>query len=321
MKQITVVKNEANQTLLKLLHKHLKDAPNSFFYKMLRKKNIVLNGKKATGNEKVSEGDVVEIFISDSTYELFAGSKSENEEYAQLKKLNLDKLEIVYEDEDLIAINKPVGMLSQKSTPQDISANEYLIAYCIQKGYLTEEEFMHFRPSVSNRLDRNTCGLLIGGKSLKGLQMMAKALKERSAKKYYICIVKGTIDKEVYVKGYLKKDESSNKVEIKEEEFPESTPIETAYEPLATNGRFTLVKVYLITGKTHQIRAHLAFLGHPLLGDAKYGDKEVNDYIYKNYRIRSQFLCAKEMYLENGIVLRVPTPDFFQTVIDKEQIV
>ena len=194
MKQITVDKNGANQTLIKLLQKYLKNAPSSFFYKMLRKKNIVLNGKKAAGNEKLQENDCITLFISDDTYNMFAGESQTDSEYASLKKLSLKNFNVVYEDEDIIAINKPVGMLSQKANPEDISANEYLIAYCIQKGYLTEEDFKSFRPAVSNRLDRNTCGLLLGGKSLKGLQMLAEALKERTALKYYICIVKGQFD-------------------------------------------------------------------------------------------------------------------------------
>ncbi len=287
---------------------------------MLRKKNIVLNGKKAAGNEKLQENDCITLYISDDTYNLFSGEQTSDSEYAFFKKLKLKEWEIVYENEDMIAINKPIGMLSQKAKPEDVSANEYLIAYCIQKGYLSESEFKTFRPSICNRLDRNTCGLLIGGKTLKGLQNMAEALKNRTAEKYYICIVKGCFDEPKHAKGYLYKDETSNKVIIKNHEFEGSTYIETAYEPIIAGKKFSLVKVHLITGKTHQIRAHLAHLGFPIIGDPKYGDENTNSYISKKYHIRYQFLCAKEMIFEDGLRIEVPMPDFFEKVINEEQI-
>ncbi len=287
---------------------------------MLRKKNIVLNGKKASGNEKLQENDCITLYISDDTYKMFAGDSQSDAEYVALKKLPLNNFEVVYEDDDIIAINKPVGMLSQKAKPENISANEYLIAYCIQKGYLSEEDFKSFRPAVSNRLDRNTCGLLLGGKTLKGLQMLAEALKQRTALKYYICIVKGRFEQNMHAKGYLNKDERTNKVTIKESQFADSVYIETAYEPIAVSERFSLVKVHLITGKTHQIRAHLSYLGYPIVGDPKYGDEQINAYIKDKYHIRSQFLCAKEMIFENGTKLEVPMPDFFVKVINEEKI-
>lgn len=286
---------------------------------MLRKKNIVLNDKKATGNEKVAENDVVKLYISDDTYQMFSGNTS-NKEYLFFKDLSLKSWEVVYEDEDIIAVNKPVGMLSQKAKPEDISANEYLIAYCIQRGYLSEKEFATFRPAICNRLDRNTCGLLIGGKTLKGLQQMAEALKERSAKKYYICLVKGNLKEKQHCRAYLSKNEATNKVTIKEIEFADSHLIETAYEPLLSNGSLTLLRVHLITGKTHQIRAHLAFMGLPLIGDPKYGDTAINKYIADKYHIRHQFLCAKELHFENGLKLEVPMPDYFEEVMKKEHL-
>lgn len=216
MREFKINENEAGQRFDKYLKKLLGNAPGSFIYKMLRKKNITLNGKKADGTEKLNQGDDIKLFFSDETFEKFSGSGTPDSEFEALKVLSREftsgkrKLPVVYEDKDVIFINKPTGMLSQKAKPEDISANEYILAYLIAKGELTESSFRTFRPSICNRLDRNTSGLLAAGKTLKGLQEMAKALKERSVQKYYRCIVKGTVKEASYLKGYLQKDESSN---------------------------------------------------------------------------------------------------------------
>ena len=241
MREFQINSNEAGQRFDKYLKKLLSNAGSSFIYKMLRKKNIVLNGKKADGTEKLSEGDQVKLFLSDETFEKFAANQEADGTYEELKRLSGDfrsgsrKLQVIYEDEDVIVIDKPVGMLSQKAKPEDVSANEYILAWLIAEDKLTAEQFRTFRPSVCNRLDRNTSGLLIAGKTLKGLQEMAEALKERSVQKYYCCIVKGEVKDELYVKGWLKKDEASNRVEI----LPETADvgedfkqIETAYRPI-----------------------------------------------------------------------------------------
>lgn len=204
-------------------------------------------------------------------------------------------------------IDKPVGMLSQKAKPEDISANEYILAWLIAEDKLTAEQFRTFRPSVCNRLDRNTSGLLIAGKTLKGLQEMAEALKERSVQKYYCCIVKGEVKDELYVKGWLKKDEASNRVEV----LPETADvgedfkqIETAYRPIQVKNGYTELEVHLITGRSHQIRAHLASLGHPIVGDTKYGDARINDIFRRKAGIRSQLLHACRMVWQDGRELK-----------------
>ena len=159
MKLITVHKQEEGQRLVKLLGAYLKEAPTSFFYKMLRKKNITLNGKKADGTEKLKNGDEIRLFLSDETYEKFAGKARPKEKFPTAK------LNIVYEDSNVIFINKPAGMLSQKSIPSDVSLNEYLLGYLEKSGQWKQEESKAFRPSVCNRLDRNTSGMVICGKS------------------------------------------------------------------------------------------------------------------------------------------------------------
>ena len=286
MKLITVHKQEEGQRLVKLLGAYLKEAPNSFFYKMLRKKNITLNGKKADGTEKLKCGDEIRLFLSDETYEKFAGKVQPKE------KFPMAKLNIVYEDSNVILINKPAGMLSQKSVPSDVSLNEYLLGYLEKSGQWKQEESKAFRPSVCNRLDRNTSGLVICGKSMAGLQQMAALLKDRSLHKYYLCLVKGVMAESQHLEGYLLKDENSNQVKIFQKETEGAAHISTEYEPLYTEGETTLLKVTLVTGKSHQIRAHLSSIGHPIIGDPKYGDRKVNAFFRETHGIKNQMLHA-----------------------------
>lgn len=286
MKLITVHKQEEGQRLVKLLGAYLKEAPNSFFYKMLRKKNITLNGKKADGTEKLKCGDEIRLFLSDETYEKFAGKVQPKE------KFPMAKLNIVYEDSNVIFINKPAGMLSQKSVPSDVSLNEYLLGYLEKSGQWKQEESKAFRPSVCNRLDRNTSGMVICGKSMAGLQQMAALLKDRSLHKYYLCLVKGVMTESQHLEGYLLKDENSNQVKIFQKETEGAAHIITEYEPLYTEGETTLLKVTLVTGKSHQIRAHLSSIGHPIIGDPKYGDRKVNAFFRETHGIKTQMLHA-----------------------------
>ena len=271
---------------MKLLGAYLKEAPNSFFYKMLRKKNITLNGKKADGTEKLKCGDEIRLFLSDETYEKFAGKVQPKE------KFPMAKLNIVYEDSNVIFINKPAGMLSQKSVPSDVSLNEYLLGYLEKSGQWKQEESKAFRPSVCNRLDRNTSGMVICGKSMAGLQQMAALLKDRSLHKYYLCLVKGVMTESQHLEGYLLKDENSNQVKIFQKETEGAAHIITEYEPLYTDGEATLLKVTLVTGKSHQIRAHLSSIGHPIIGDPKYGDRKVNAFFRETHGIKNQMLHA-----------------------------
>ena len=271
---------------MKLLGAYLKEAPNSFFYKMLRKKNITLNGKKADGTEKLKCGDEIRLFLSDETYEKFAGKVQPKEKFPMVK------LNIVYEDSNVIFINKPAGMLSQKSVPSDVSLNEYLLGYLEKSGQWKQEESKAFRPSVCNRLDRNTSGMVICGKSMAGLQQMAALLKDRSLHKYYLCLVKGVMTESQHLEGYLLKDENSNQVKIFQKETEGAAHIITEYEPLYTEGETTLLKVTLVTGKSHQIRAHLSSIGHPIIGDPKYGERKVNAFFRETHGIKNQMLHA-----------------------------
>ena len=206
MREIVIEKNEAGQRLDKFLAKYMNEAAKSFFYKMMRKKNITLNGKKCEGNEKLAEGDVVKLFLAEDTIEKFSSVQVQ-----EVKKVDLD---ILYEDDEIILVNKPAGMLSQKAKETDESLVEYLIDYLLGSGKLTESGLRAFRPSVCNRLDRNTSGIVAAGKSLAGLQMLSGVFKDRSIHKYYQCLVSGVIRDVKTVDGWLLKDEKKNQVRI-----------------------------------------------------------------------------------------------------------
>lgn len=284
MQQIIMNENQAGQRLDKMLAKYLKEAPKSFLYKMLRKKNITLNGKKAAGNEILAVGDEVKLFLSDDTIGKFSGSGS--------IQLTQETLSIIYEDENVLLINKPTGMLSQKASESDVSAVEHVISYMLSSGQLSKEELRTFKPSVCNRLDRNTSGIIAAGKSLKGLQELSRMFKDRSLGKYYLCLVAGQVKEPSLIRGYLTKDGKTNRVRITDKKTEEGAAIETEYRPLHTGDSVTLLEVHLITGKTHQIRAHLASIEHPILGDYKYGDRKINDRYRTEYGLKHQLLHA-----------------------------
>lgn len=281
MQILNITEKEAGQRLDKYLSKYLNQAPKSFIYKMLRKKNIVLNEKKADGSEKLSDEDCIKLYLADETIDKFQKSEKIEESIP---------LDIIYEDEHVVFLNKPVGILSQKAADSDVSINEYLISYLAAQGSLTAESLRTFKPAVCNRLDRNTSGLLLAGKSMPGLQGLSQMLKERSMKKYYLALVSGEIREEQHIKGYLYKDKKTNKVKIYQQPAGDADYIETAYKPVGCSCRFTLLKVELITGRTHQIRAHLASTGHPVGGDWKYGSRRDNLYLKEKYQIQHQLL-------------------------------
>lgn len=312
MREFVIQENEAGQRFDKYLRKLLQNAPGSFVYKMLRKKNIVLNDKKSDGAARLTEGDNVKLYLSEETFLKFSMGDV-GEVLEGLPRVNLSRfpLEFLYEDEDVLIVDKPAGMLSQKAKADDVSANEYLLAYLLACGKITEEELKTFRPSVVNRLDRNTSGILIFGKTLKGLQEMSDDLKERGISKYYLCLVQGKVTEPRHIEGYLRKDESKNKAEIlKQPATKDDKWIETEYAPVRQFSDATLLEVRLITGRTHQIRAHLASIGHPILGDAKYGGERVPG-------ISAQLLFASRVRLTNGQEVKAPMPEAFRRAMER----
>ncbi len=335
MKTIVAGKNEAGQRLDKLLQKALNKAPKSFIYKMLRKKNITLNGKKAEGSEIVQLSDEIKLFLADETIDKFtesyAAAFNNSEKTAGKKDTSEGKsvqsvsLQIAYEDSDIVLINKPAGMLSQKAKDTDVSLVEYLIQYLIKSNSLTLTELNTFKPGICNRLDRNTSGLVAAGKTLPGLQMLSEVFRERTLDKYYLCLVKGAVKEQKRITGYLTKNEKTNQVTILLKETEDSDYIETEYTPVINSNEYTLLKVKLITGKTHQIRAHLSSIGHPIIGDAKYGNKTMNDRFRKEFKLNHQLLHSYEMkfpkdmageftYL-SGHKVNAELPEYFENIL------
>ena len=287
MFEITLGINQSNQRLDKVLAKYLREAPQSFIYKMLRKKNITLNGEKALGNEKTVAGDTVQFFFSRETYDKMRGEKP----LSVISKADFPEIPILYEDADVCIFVKPAGILSQKAVDTDYSVNEWLIWHAVESGLVSGSDLETFRPSVCNRLDRNTSGIMAAGLSEKGLQVLSEIFRDRGVSKYYYALVQGKVSGHHELKGFLHKDEKTNKVIISAEKVLDSKPVFTEYDSLKILDDRTLLKVRLHSGKSHQIRAHLSSVGHPLLGDPKYGDQHFN----MKYGIYNQCLHSCRM--------------------------
>ena len=227
-------------------------------------------------------------------------------------------------------MNKPEGILSQKAEADDISMVEEAQRYLLNNGAVTEESLRTFRPSVVNRLDRNTSGILAVGKDLAGAQELSRLFKERSLHKYYYCLVKGQVKEKARIKGYLVKNEATNRVTVEKEPIgKDSLPIETEYTPVDSDGELTLLKVLLVTGRTHQIRAHLSSIGHPILGDHKYGDPALNGRAKEEYHLTHQLLHAAiltfpeligELSYLSGRTFTAPLPKKFARILEKREM-
>lgn len=336
MQEIIIGPNQAGQRLDKFLHKYLPNAGSSFLYKMLRKKNITLNGKKAEGKEILELNDKVQSYFSDETFAKFAGkepTKSDSEGNKikdnsfvlyqnAFRHPDMKNVAVLYEDAHVLVLNKPVGVLTQKAKDSDISLNEWMIGYLLDKGVITSKELELFKPSVVNRLDRNTSGIVLCGISLKGSQVLSQMIKDRTIGKFYRTICVGQVKEAKVLKGSLSKNELTNKVSIDKD----GEGIETAFVPIENlNTNMTYLEVELITGKTHQIRAHLASIHHPLIGDTKYGDEKCNKDVRKKYGLMNQLLHAYRMEfpaLEGELaslsekIIIAPLPEQFQKILE-----
>jgi 23S rRNA pseudouridine955/2504/2580 synthase len=303
---------------------------------MLRKKNIVLNAKKSDGKEILSVGDEVKLFLSDETFEKFRGNATNNSDneilqYTKAYKKLSNNIKIIYEDTNIIIANKPAGILSQKAKPEDTSVNEWLIGYMLTNNIISKDTLATFKPSICNRLDRNTSGMVACGKTLAGSQYLSSIIKDKSLEKYYYCLVSGKVDIDKRISGYLYKDEAKNKVTIyqNKNDIPTSIKdkaefIDTAFKMVKVVNLMTLLEVQLFTGKTHQIRAHLSSIGHPIIGDTKYGNEKINKE-YSKQGVKYQLLhahklvfpkCTKEDFRNTSeLVLECDMPEIFNQLM------
>ncbi len=285
MKSIIITKNDSDQRLDKFLKKTLKNLPISLLYKYIRTKSIKVNNKRTSISYKLKKGDIISLYIKD---EFFIQSP---DKYDFLKApVNL---KIVYEDENIMLVDKPVGLIVHPDENYHFdSLISRILHYMYIKGEYNPKNENSFVPALVNRIDRNTSGIVIAAKNFEALKILNEKIKNRELNKYYLTLVHGTFKKkESTLKAYLEKNESQNRVYISEKPKPNYKTILTKYKVIKEYQNYSLLEIELLTGRTHQIRAHMAFIGHPIMGDGKYGTNKIN----KNINYKQQALCSYKL--------------------------
>lgn len=286
MQTIIITNNEAGQRTDKFLRKLLPQTPLGEIYKMLRTKKIKINGKKTEPKYQLQVNDIINIYQEITVKKAAKIPQSDN----------WHNLKIIYEDQEILIVDKPCGILTHPAARQEKnSLIQQCLSYLAEKQEYLPEQETTFTPAACNRLDRNTSGLVIIAKTFPALQTVNALIREKKISKYYLALVKGSIKQSGEIKGFLSKDQTTNTVKVHAESKPESKEIHTFYQPLFTNDFASLLEINLLTGRTHQIRAHLASIGHPLAGDRKYGEANFNQYFLEKYHLKHQFLHAYKL--------------------------
>lgn len=288
MKSFVINMNDSGQRLDKFIAKAVPLLPKSLMYKYIRTKRIKVNGRRAEISTRLSDGDTVEMYINDEFFE----SAPKNYDFLNA----CAKLTIIYEDENIILCDKKAGVLSH---PDDKEYADTLIGrikrYLYEKGEYDPDSENSFAPALVNRIDRNTGGIVIAAKNAESLRILNAKMKSRELHKFYLCILHGKLEKDCgTLEGYLIKNEEKNLVKVLKSPKPGAKEIRTKYSVLDFKDGLSLVEVELLTGRTHQIRAHFASLGHPLLGDGKYGTNKQN----KKYGYKKQCLYSYKLIFD-----------------------
>lgn len=289
MRILTVSKNDSGQRLDKFLTKTLKNLPQSLMYKSIRTKKIKVNRKRAENSQILNEGDTVQLFLAEEIF----GDGSEKTELRRILEHVSPIFDVIYEDANILAVYKPVGLSAHADDGNDI--NNLLVqiqAYLMKKGEFNPEDEQSFAPALCNRIDRNTEGLVLAAKNAAALREVDRLIRERKITKKYLCLVHGFPEKKAGILyGFLRKNAADNTVEVRDEMFRGAKEIKTGYRVMEKNGDVSLLEVELFTGRTHQIRAHLAHIGCPLVGDGKYGINRSD----REKGFSYQALCAYQM--------------------------
>ena len=285
LKSFTITQNDADQRLDKYLTKSFPNLPKALMYKYIRTKRIKVNSKRAEISTRLKIGDVVDLYINDEFFE------RPPERFDFMSASN--KIDIVYEDEHILLLNKKAGLLCH---PDDREYIDTLITrvkrYLYEKGSYNPNDSISFTPALVNRIDRNTTGIVIAAKNADALRILNQKMKDRELHKYYLCIIHGILNKKNGVlQGYLTKNEDKNLVKVHKNKQDGAKEISTKYKVLSERKKYSLVEVELLTGRTHQIRSHFASIGHPLLGDGKYGTNAMN----KKSGYKKQCLCSYKL--------------------------
>lgn len=282
---LKVKKEESGQSLEKYIKKVLSSAPMSFIYKLFRKKDVKVNGRWQDMKYVISEGDEIKVFVTDLQLEEFKSHK-------EIKASSDISSWIIYEDDNVLLINKPRGILVQKDSSNDEALDEMVLLYLSNKGEYDPQDVSAYKPAPAHRLDRNTAGIVVFGKNITALRELADIINDKSkASKRYLALVKGEINQDGEINAPLEKNAKNGRVYVNEN----GKSSLTKYRIVKKLNGYTLLEVELLTGRTHQIRVHMAYINHPVVGDSKYGDFSLNKEIENKYGFKNQFLVAYQL--------------------------